>query len=709
MFCPQCGKENRDDMRFCYGCGFDLKQSAPPSSRPSDSRQPSSHPSDSSDVGVGATGMPSDVSDVGKGATGMPSDISASDSMLNPAGAKGAELGGLGGGAADALAAGALVGNHYQITRKLGQGGMGVVYQARERLMGHEVALKFIAPKYLSSRSARERFLGEARASIALSHPNIIRMYPPEEWEGRIFLVMEYVEGRTLRAAMDEMKNKGKRLGWNGFVDLFTQALSAAAYAHEQHIAHRDLKPENLLIGRQPNGKTRVVVMDFGLAKMLDKAGLTLHGAGLGTPYYMAPEQRSEAATADVRADVFSLGVIAYEILTGSLPVGRYKAPSQIRPDLPKGIDDWILRAMEPAPEDRFDSAGEMLKELHTLLQFASVAESADSASVSAPPSSTSGASRQSSAPSRGASSAANVNAAQSYVEDMGQNQKAQMIWIAGGTFNMGSPLSAEEIVKRYGGDPQWHKNAPIHDVSLDAFWIAEAETTVDQFRVFVESTGYRTEAEKMGSAFGLNWKTGVYEDMPGLNWKNPGFAQTGAHPVVCVSWNDAKAFCDWLSKRTGRCYALPSEAQWEYACRAGTETEFYFGNGVEDGKGYLNGCDQSCEEELKRRSGGKTWTYKWPWDDGYACTSPVIAFKPNAWGLYDMHGNVFEWCADWYGAYPGGPVKNPTGPASGEYRVLRGGSWIDNPDRCRSAFRDYRTPDYRYNLDGFRLTRTKN
>jgi formylglycine-generating enzyme required for sulfatase activity len=153
-------------------------------------------------------------------------------------------------------------------------------------------------------------------------------------------------------------------------------------------------------------------------------------------------------------------------------------------------------------------------------------------------------------------------------------------------------------------------------------------------------------------------------------SWRNPGFDQKDDHPVLQVSRNDAQAFCAWVSKKTGKTVVLPTEAQWEYACRAGTQTRFSFGDEDADLGDYAWYARNSMDE-----------------DKGANMTHPVGQKKPNAWGLYDMHGNAEERCADYYGEYAGAGA-DPTGPKGGSFHVLRGGSWMNDPGRCRSANR---------------------
>ena len=225
---------------------------------------------------------------------------------------------------------------------------------------------------------------------------------------------------------------------------------------------------------------------------------------------------------------------------------------------------------------------------------------------------------------------------------------------------------------------------------------------TVDQFAAFVEDSGYKTDAEKDGWSFGFEIKDGkiTASKVNGCSWRNPTFDQKGDHPVVQVSWNDAKAFCDWLSKKSGKTVVLPTEAQWEYACRAGTKTAYPWGDNPDDGKSWANCSDQSLKKKIPNEVG---WAF-FSWDDGYVFTSPVGSFKANAFGLYDMIGNALQWCQDRYGDYEKGAATDPTGADTGGPRVLRGGSWLNNPWYCRSARRLRLNPDYPDVINGFRV-----
>jgi formylglycine-generating enzyme required for sulfatase activity len=227
---------------------------------------------------------------------------------------------------------------------------------------------------------------------------------------------------------------------------------------------------------------------------------------------------------------------------------------------------------------------------------------------------------------------------------------------------------------------------------------------TVGQFRQFTRETGYKTEAEEDGQGSWGITPTGKFERDAKYNWTRPGFEQTDNHPVVDVSWHDAKAFCQWLSEKEKKTYRLPTEAEWEYACRAGTRTAYYFGDDPEDLLRAGNVADRAARESFK------AWSLGIKGKDSYAYSAPVGQFRPNRFGLYDMHGNVWEWCEDWYDpkGYSGERQTDPKGPASGERKVHRGGGWSSASNRCRSASRIGRHHStYRGCYLGFRVVLT--
>jgi formylglycine-generating enzyme required for sulfatase activity len=262
-----------------------------------------------------------------------------------------------------------------------------------------------------------------------------------------------------------------------------------------------------------------------------------------------------------------------------------------------------------------------------------------------------------------------------------------ELVLIPAGEFTMGAPSS----------EPGHHGDEePAHQVVINrSFYLATHETTVGQFRAFVEATRYQTEAEKNGAG-ALRWDapTGTWKPDPQCTWRNPGWPQTDSHPVVCVSRYDALAFCYWLSRKEGKIYRLPTEAEWEYACRAGTRAPYATGPTLAAGQASFSDSgspmDASAVTEVGRM------------------TTRVGSFAPNAWGLYDMHGNAWEWCADHFSAsyYRASPARDPIGPESGSEGVVRGGSWQSAALDCRSARRRGTPSDACRNDTGFRVVR---
>ncbi len=271
---------------------------------------------------------------------------------------------------------------------------------------------------------------------------------------------------------------------------------------------------------------------------------------------------------------------------------------------------------------------------------------------------------------------------------------------VPAGIFTMGSEETPEELKKVF-QIPKYLSldDAPQHKIRISKpFYLGVHEVTVGQFKKFAQETSYQSTAETTGKgAYSVD--TNGWVQKAEYNWRNPGFVQTDDHPVICVSWNDASAFCAWLSKKENKKYRLPTEAEWEYSCRAGTTTRFYCGNDPEGLAKFENVADRSLKTKV-------TWTPTIASDDGYVATSPVGKFKPNPFGLYDMHGNAYEWCADWYGKdfYATSPAVDPTGPTSGTDRVFRGGAWIGEPVTCRSGSRRHIEPGWSSAGIGFRV-----
>jgi formylglycine-generating enzyme required for sulfatase activity len=282
---------------------------------------------------------------------------------------------------------------------------------------------------------------------------------------------------------------------------------------------------------------------------------------------------------------------------------------------------------------------------------------------------------------------------------------------VPAGEFMMGSSESAEETAfffrDRFGDESYmaelFDDEHPRHRVRItNAFYLGIYHVTRGQFGRFVEDIGYVTDAEKGEKRWGAGWNAENCEFDVGsdYSWRETGFEQTDEHPVVNVSWNDAVAFCDWLSLKEREQYRLPTEAEWEYACRAGTTTRYWSGDDPETLAAVANVPSAAARAKFPQCK----WAIQG--DCGYVFTAPVGSFRPNAFGLFDMHGNACQLCSDRYAEdyYATTPPDDPTGPIAGSSRVARGGSWASCPDATRCAARFHVTRDFRADSIGFRV-----
>ncbi len=675
----------------------------------------------------------------------------------------------------------------YRVRKQLGGGGMGAVYLVENTELKREEALKVPHFGVGDDSAMRERFLREARAAAQLDHANLCPVYDVGTINGICFLTMRYLKGKLLSDYTGKLQPPRKA------VEITAKLAQALESAHAKGVIHRDLKPNNVMMcaGVGP------VVMDFGLAKQTksEEQNLTQAGTTLGTPSYMPPEQvKGELDRMGPASDVYSLGVILFEMLTGRLPFKaptaaevyglilhtNAPAPSWLRPGLDPALDAICAKAMAKTPEGRYSSmkafaaalidflkttpAGEgagnltpMVAAPADIFQAATVAPnqaarrhgprgkttqrgSKAPSSIRKPASthranpqiSVSGAEKKEGRSLAGVlgllalillmlggaggvgylvytvsqrQAAPSVNgeaAATPVTEEKGKDEITNTIGmklkrIKAGKFLMGSPNNEEGREDVEG---------PRHEVEITkAFYMGVYPVTRGQFAAFVKAADYQTEGETDGEGgYGLNTVTAKWEQKPEYTWRQTGFTQTDDHPVVEVSWNDATAFCAWLSKKEGKAYELPTEAEWEYACRAGTKTRFWCGDEDASLKGNVNIADASFKEKMDSEATRNLTCVRW--DDGYAFTSPIGSFKANPWGLYDMHGNVWQWCADYYDAnyYDNSDTKDPLNSSKSYARVMRGGAWYNPARGCRAAARLSYTPGYRDDNLGFRV-----
>jgi formylglycine-generating enzyme required for sulfatase activity/predicted Ser/Thr protein kinase len=563
---------------------------------------------------------------------------------------------------------------HLEILEFLGQGGMGAVYKARQPDLDRLVALKILSPDTGSDPAFAERFKREARSLARLNHPHIVAVYDFGQAAGLYYFVMEYVDGVDLR-----QMERAERLAPREALGIVVQICEALQYAHDEGIVHRDIKPENLLIDK----KGRVKIADFGLAKLMAKNPkdftLTQAEQVMGTPHYMAPEQLEHPAEVDQRADIYSLGVVFYEMLTGELPLGRFAPPSQ-KFQVDVRLDEVVLKTLEKEPSRRYQHASEVKTDVESI-------------TISPRPAATAGEARPA-APAAGPAAAQRPR----------KGRQTRTAWIVAGVLvgallvllavpivgglvahllvaDSGRPTVVPGISPRQ-LDSAGKVGVPVAK-ELDLGGGVLMEMVLIPAGRFMMGEGARQHEVALSKPFYLGVTEVTQAQYEAVMGTNPSEYKGATTPVESVFWDDAALFCKRLSERTGQAVRLPTEAEWEYACRADTQNEFSFGD------------DPSALGD-----------YAWHGGNSRYHPHPVGQKKPNAWGLYDMHGNVHEWCADWYGEYPKRPVTtDPTGPASGTVRVLRGGSWgYDKPVNFQCADRQVSAPADRFRRNGFRV-----
>jgi formylglycine-generating enzyme required for sulfatase activity len=564
------------------------------------------------------------------------------------------------------LGPGVLLAGRFEIGELLGAGGMGQVFAAHDRLKDQYLALKVLSPELVASAHARERFLVEARICCDLSHDNIVRVYDVAQSGPHIYLTMERLYGQSLRCVIEKCKQEQRPLPLDEVMHVAQQLLTALRYAHGRNVVHRDIKPENIWLCAD-EAKT-VKVMDFGIARACASTDLTRTGMAMGTPYYMAPEQWLSAKNADARADQYSLGVVLYELLTGLLPTGNTQPLEQLRRDLPKRRARAVMRAMSTKPEHRWPTLAELLVGLQPRQLPVAMLSGIGAAIVVAivavanwprpKPEPPALATPQSGAP------AATMKPFTTFRDRLQDGSMGpHMIVLPAGEFLMGSPDT--EVLRNIGEGPQ-------HRVRVRSFALAQTETTWEAYDRFAAATRRKLPDD--------------------AGWGR------GTRPVINVSWRDAAAYAEWLSEQTDEHYRLPSEAEWEYAARAGTTTPFSTGECISTNDANFFGPSAYSNCPQSNLSLGKT--------------RPAGSYPASAFLLHDLHGNVSEWVQDCYHVtYERAPTDGRAWLAQNQgectYRVLRGGSWVFLQALMRSAFRFRGTTEEVSNTHGFRLART--
>ncbi|MET0390080.1 MAG: bifunctional serine/threonine-protein kinase/formylglycine-generating enzyme family protein [Polyangiales bacterium] len=414
------------------------------------------------------------------------------------------------------LAPGTLVSGVYAIDALIGAGGMGSVYRAQDHARQRNVALKVIHPNLASDADIRRRFAREARLMRSLTHPHVVSVFDFIQEDRFLAIVMEHVDGPTLA---QEIARWDGRMPYAEILSIMSAMLNAIAEAHERGIIHRDLKPDNVLL-RMDREHPLPKVVDFGVAKILEGTTYTVTGAMLGTCKYMAPEQVEKPDLLSYPADIYSLGVTLYEMITGRCPFAydshfalmmahvreAPKSPATLRADVPPELAELTMQALAKRPEDRPKSCGEFHRRLLSALEHY---DSRTPSMIDVP-------------------------------KVLPDADGGELVLIPAGFFGMGQERRA---------------------VHLDAYYIDRLPVTNRQFARFLEVTGHRPSQGDFHSHFDAGR---IPDDLL-------------EHPAVHVSWHDARAYAQWAGK------SLPSEAQWEKAARGTDGRKYPWGKSAPD------------------------------------------------------------------------------------------------------------------------------
>ncbi|GCL43954.1 bifunctional serine/threonine-protein kinase/formylglycine-generating enzyme family protein [Dolichospermum planctonicum] len=535
----------------------------------------------------------------------------------------------------------------YEIIDTLGQGGFGITYLAQDHKRKKEVAIKSLNVSFLKQRyrdkygntegfgeflaQEQDKFNTEAMVLATFDHPHIVKVYPELFQEnGLSCMVMEYVKGKNLEQYLYANGVFSESAGL-GIIKGIGEALS---YIHSRNYLHRDIKPANILLREEDN---QAILIDFGLAREVNFAEL-MSLTNAKTPVFAPPEQFENRSNFTPALDIYALAATLYVIIAVHEPPFiplpspylnakimldikmAIKPPQKYNSQISQKVNDAILKGMELDYQNRPQSITEWFKYLgiqsqnNHLKTFTFEVVTTNN---------------------KGSIINKRNHSANYFVEDLGNGVMLEMVEIPPGTFYMGSPENEEG---------RYDDESPQHQVNVPSFFIGKYPLTQAQYEAI------------MGN--------------------NPAYFTGNNRPVEQVSWNNAVAFCQELSQKTGKNYKLPSEAQWEYACRVGTTTPFYFG--------------ESITPDLVNYNGNYAYAAA-PEGQYREQTTDVGTFPPNAFGLYDMHGNVWECCEDdWQENYINAPVNGSALISRSDYKLLRGGCWGSNPGDCRSACRGF-------------------
>lgn len=611
-----------------------------------------------------------------------------------------------------------LPGIDWELVELLGTGGFGEVWKACNP---HFDAVPAVALKFCLDPAAKDRLLRHEAAVLNQvmrqgKHPGIVALQHTYLSADPPCLEYEYVAGGDLTGLIAEWRGQPVNADRaRKAASLLRDLAGIVGFAHRQvpSVVHRDLKPANVLVQSAAGGEVQLRVADFGIGGVAAGHALARTGRdvsqgaflvtalrGAHTPLYASPQQM-RGLPPDPRDDVYSLGIIWYQLLTGNLMAGRPGGSRWAQRLKEQGVGeahlDLLGACVEDEPADRPRDAAELAERVAALLRPAVTPVAPVSAGVIP-------VALQASAPSKAASE---VKVSET-CPDCGAPMRVQMNRRHGNYFLgctrypdcKGTRPPPPELRKRAAEDLPRVLTAStgFKLVLIEPGSFLRGSEPGEQLRGSDEGPQRRIRLTRPFYLGVTQVTQQQYEIVMGVNPSRFSSQEGGGplHPVEQVTWEDARQFCERLSalpaeKKAGHRYRLPTEAEWEYACKAGTTTPFSFGITLSSTQANFDGN--------RPYSSAKPGPY-------LQRTCKVGQFPPNAWGLHDMHGNVWEWCGDWYDEnfYEVSPEADPTGPDHGEQRVLRGGSWHNSGHLCRSARRNKYAPDFKGETIGFRI-----
>ena len=546
-----------------------------------------------------------------------------------------------------------LCNGRYKLLKVLGKGGFGITYLGLHTGLNKKVAIKEYFPKDSFRRQSDGMQVsysntGENRKNIERFLKEA-RTMAELKHKGVVSVSDVFEENATAYYVMDyiegqSLEDKGT-LPESAALKYIDQVAQALKYIHDKGILHLDIKPANIMIDQDDNA----VLIDFGISKHYDGGGEATSSTTVGYSAGYSPiEQMTPGGLKQFTpsTDIYALGATIYKIISGTKPPASTDLADDATLTKPAGMSQALFRTVSKCMEQKRKDRPQTMDEVIALLN-----KEQDVFQQTQPL--TSGMSRQSSE-SKLKSAIGNFGEDISIFNVKGVEFK--MVKVQGSTFQMGA--TSEQ------GSDVWRDEKPVHSVTLSDYYIGQTQVTQELWQVV------------MGN--------------------NPSeFRGDNQRSVENVSWNDCQEFIEKLNRLTGKNFRLPTEAEWEFAARGGNKRNDYKYSGsnkVNDVAWYeSNSSTNSVMRSFLTMGRGRR-------------THPVAQKQSNELGLYDMSGNVYEWCQDWYGDYSNNPQTNPTGSSTGSYRVLRGGSWSNRARGVRVSYRDSNSPDIRYSLNGLRL-----